>query len=55
MTGKRIHINGLSALQTDVLLHIDLQDGTTHSAILRPGSPEFLIPKKASKLEVAGS
>ena len=54
MTGKRIVINGLSALQTDVLLLIQLQDGTQHSAILRPGSPEFTIPLEASKLKIAG-
>lgn len=55
LTGKNIIIVGLSALQTDVLLQIQLQDGSTHSAILRPGSPEFIIPQQASKLEVAGS
>jgi len=55
LAGKVISIDGLSALQTDVLLHLELHDGTTHSAILRPGSPEFTIPKQASKWEVAGS
>jgi len=55
LVGKTIVIDGLSAQQTDVLLHIQLADGTTHSAILRPGSPEFTIPLQASKLEVAGS
>ena len=54
LTGQTIVIEGLSALQTDVLLLIQLQDGTQHSAILRPGSPEFTIPLQASKLEVAG-
>jgi len=39
--------------QTDVLLLIQLQDGTQHSAILRPAAPSFLIPAKASKLQVA--
>ena len=54
LTGQVISINGLAALQTDVLLLIQLQDGTQHSAILRPGSPEYTIPLQASKLEVAG-
>jgi len=54
LTGQRIVIDGLSALQTDVLLLIQLQDGTQHSAILRPSSPEFTIPVEASKLTVAG-
>jgi hypothetical protein len=54
LTGQTIVIEGLSALQTDVLLLIQLQDGTQHSAILRPSSPEFTIPLQASKLKIAG-
>ena len=54
LTGQSIVIDGLTAVQTDVLLLIQLQDGTSHSAILRPASPEFTIPLQASKLEVAG-
>ena len=54
LTGQTIMIDGLSALQTDVLLLVQLQDGTSHSAILRPASPEFTIPLQASKLKVAG-
>ena len=54
LTGQTIVIEGLLAVQTDVLLLIQLQDGTQHSAILRPSSPEFTIPLEASKLQVAG-
>ena len=54
LTGQHIVIDGLSALQTDVLLLVQLQDGTQHSAILRPASPGFTIPLQASKLKVAG-
>jgi len=54
LTGQTIVIDGLAALQTDVLLLVQLQDGTQHSAILRPASPEFTIPLQASKLKVAG-
>jgi hydrogenase/urease accessory protein HupE len=54
LTGQTIVIDGLTALQTDVLLLIQLQDGTSHSAILRPASPEYTIPLQASKLKVAG-
>jgi hydrogenase/urease accessory protein HupE len=54
LTGQLISIEGLSAVQTDVLLLIQLQDGTQYSSILRPSSPEFVIPLEASKLEVAG-
>jgi hydrogenase/urease accessory protein HupE len=53
LTGQTIIIDGLQALQTDVLLLVQLQDGTQHSAILRPSSPAFTIPLEASKLEVA--
>jgi hypothetical protein len=54
LTGQSITIDGLTALQTDVLLLIQLQDGTQHSAILRPVAPSFTIPLEASKLQVAG-
>jgi hydrogenase/urease accessory protein HupE len=53
LTGQTISIDGLAAVQTDVLLLIQLQDGTQHSAILRPVAPSFTIPPKASKLQVA--
>ena len=54
LAGQRIAIDGLSAVSTDVLLLLQLQDGTQHSAILRPVSPEFTIPLQASKFKVAG-
>jgi hypothetical protein len=53
LTGQTIAIEGLPALQTDVLLLIQLKDGNLHSAILRPESPEFTIPLEASKLKIA--
>jgi len=53
ITGRTIAIDGLSASQTDVLLLVQLQDGTQHSAILRPGAPEFTVPLEALKLEIA--
>ena len=42
LSGESVVIEGLSAQQTDVLLLIQLQDGTQHSAILRPASPEYI-------------
>lgn len=53
LVDQTIVINGLAAVQTDVLLLVQLQDGTQHSAILRPIAPSFTIPPKASKLQVA--
>ena len=54
LSGQTIVIDGLTATQTDVLLLVQLQDGASHSAILRPASPQFTIPLEASKLKVAG-
>jgi len=54
LPGKLIEIEGLTEVQTDVLLLIQLQDGSQHSAILRPSVPQFEIPLEASKLKVAG-
>ena len=53
--GETIAVDGLSVLQTDVLLRIELADGTAHSAILRPSDPSYRIPAFESKTEVAGS
>lgn len=54
LPGKIIEIEGLTEVQTDVLLLVQLQDGSQHSAILRPSAPRFEIPREASKLKVAG-
>jgi hydrogenase/urease accessory protein HupE len=53
--GETIAVDGLSVLQTDVLLRLNLADGTAHSAILRPSDPSFQIPAFESKSEIAGS
>jgi hypothetical protein len=55
MTNETIVIAGLSAKQTDILLRIQLIDGSMHTTVLRPDSPSFLVPEKASKSKVAGS
>lgn len=55
IVGETITIAGLSSLQIDVLLRIQLADGTSHSAILRPSSPSFVIPEQPSSVELAWS
>lgn len=55
LVGKTIVIEGLEALQIDVLVQISLADGSQHSAILRPKSPEYTIPARATKWEVSWS
>jgi hydrogenase/urease accessory protein HupE len=52
---ETIVIDGLPLTQTDTLLRIQLIDGSMHTTVLRPDSPSFLIPEKASKSKVAGS
>lgn len=55
LVGESIVIEGLTALQIDVLVQISLADGTRHSTILRPMSPSFTVPERESKWAVAGS
>jgi hydrogenase/urease accessory protein HupE len=55
LVGEEISIDGLSATRTDVLLRLELADGSSHSAILRPSSPSFRIPERPTKGEVAWS
>ena len=53
LVGETISIKGLSGTQTDVLLRVELADGSQHSTILRPAAPSFQIPEAAAKGEVA--
>ncbi len=55
LIGETITIAGLSTLQIDVFLRLTLADGTSHTAIIKPGSPTFVIPTRATKSEVAKS
>jgi hydrogenase/urease accessory protein HupE len=55
IAGETISIDGLSALQIDVLLRIQQADGTSHSIILRPVSPSCVIPEQPSNAELAWS
>ena len=55
ITGETIFIAGLSALQIDVLVRVDLANGDHHSMIMRPKSPSWTIPERATKSAVAWS
>ena len=55
LIGGAIEIAGLTAIPIDVILQIDLADGTEHTAILRPASPSYIVPDRATKWMVAGS
>ncbi len=53
IVGMPIEITGLTAIQSDVLIQIALEDGTTHSAILKPQSPSYVVPEKEDAWSVA--
>jgi hypothetical protein len=55
ISGETIFVDGLSALQIDVLLRITLADGTSQSAILRPSSPSYVIPERPGSAALAWS
>jgi hydrogenase/urease accessory protein HupE len=49
MTNKTIVIAGLPSTQTDTLLRLQLNDGITHTSVLRPEAPSFLVPPQATR------
>ena len=53
LAGGTITIDGLTATQIDVMVRINLADGTTHSAILRPASPSFTVPAPGTRAKIA--
>lgn len=55
IVGETLTIDRLSTMQIDVLVRLKLADGSTHSTILRPDTPSFVVPVKATKLDVAWS
>lgn len=55
IAGETIFIEGLTGVQIDVLVQIQLANGDHHSMILRPKSPSFVIPERATKKTVAWS
>jgi hydrogenase/urease accessory protein HupE len=55
LVGKPITIDRLSEMQIDVLVRLSFADGATHSAILKPSEPTFVVPERATKAAVAWS
>lgn len=55
IVGETLTIDRLSTMQIDVLVRLKLADGSTHSAILRPDTPSFVVPAQATKREIAWS
>ncbi len=48
LTGKTIHVDGLSATLIDVLATVRLLDGTEQSTMLRPDAPSFVVAEPAT-------
>lgn len=53
LTGGTIHIAGLAATMTDVLVRLERLDGTTQVTRLTPSSSSFVVEAAPSALEVA--
>jgi hypothetical protein len=55
LTGGTIHIGGLAATNTDVLVRMERLDGTTQVMRLTPSAPSFVVEAAPAALEVAGT
>src|ERR1035438_1938577 len=53
LTGGTIHISGLTATTTDVLVRLERLDGTTQVTRLTPSAPSFVVEASPGVLEVA--
>jgi hydrogenase/urease accessory protein HupE len=53
LTGGTIHIEGLSATTTDVLVRVERLDGTTQVTRLTPSAPSFVVEAEPRAIEVA--
>ena len=55
LNGATVGVDGLSAVPADVVVQVNLLDGTEHSAVLRSNSPTFTIPEEVTNKELAVS
>src|SRR4029079_3555243 len=53
LTGGTIHIAGLNATMTDVLVRMERLDGTTQVTRLTPSAPSFVVEAAPRALAVA--
>ena len=52
LTGSEVHITGLEATMTDVLVRVENLDGTTQVTRVTPSTPSFVVAVAPSALEV---
>ncbi len=55
LTGAAIHIAGLAATMTDVLVRVERLDGTAQVARLTPSRPAFVVEAAPTRIEVAAT
>jgi hypothetical protein len=55
LNGASVGVDGLAAVPADVVVQVNLLDGSEHSAILRSNNPSFTIPDEVTNSELAGS
>jgi len=53
LAGSVIGVDGLEAVSNDVLVRVQLTDGTQYSTVLRAGQRSYTIPERPSKFQVA--
>ncbi len=53
LNGATVGVDGLSAVPADVVVQVNLLDGTEHSAILRSNNSSFTIPEEVTNKELA--
>ncbi len=52
LVDKEISVTGLALTSTDVLLHLEFNDGQSQTAHLTPVSPAYQVPAEASAMQV---
>jgi hydrogenase/urease accessory protein HupE len=55
LTGGTIHIAGLTATMTDVLVRLERRDGTTQVTRLTPSAPSFVVEAAPRAMQVAAT
>src|SRR6185436_7420123 len=51
-TGRQVHVEGLAATMTDVLVRVERADGSTQIARLTPDRPSFVVEEVPRPLDV---
>lgn len=55
LAGGRIHVHGLEATLTDVLVRVERADGSAQVALLTPERPWFVVEDTPGRMEIVGT